>query len=366
MLAAATQNKTNNIRNNHEAYQKRLKIVHFQRRPFSGNYSIEGLFANLRDAMRELNHDVELAVAPHHSRGFWRRLAMLVWARRNKGDVNHITGDIHFIALALNGENTILTIHDCQSLERLRGLKRWLLKLLWFELPVRRARYVTVISEETKRCLQRHVRGANKKIRVIPDAVSPIYRAVARRFNTERPRILHIGTKENKNLSRLIQALAGIRCHLHIIGQLRDQQTDELRVAGVDFSVASDLSEAQMYDAYCAADLVCFVSTYEGFGLPILEANAVGRPVVTSNLSSMPEVAGPAACLVDPYNVMSIRAGIRQVLDDPEYRNELVRQGFRNASRFCAHVVAQEYLALYREVASCSVPVTSQVNSRYA
>jgi glycosyltransferase involved in cell wall biosynthesis len=267
-----------------------------------------------------------------------------------RGDVNHITGDIHYVALFLPGRTTILTIHDCGALERLTGLKRWLMKLFWFDLPARRAKYLTVISEEAKRQLLRHIRVADSKVVVIPDMVSPIYRPCPRRFNEDYPRILHVGTTVNKNLSRLVVALRGIACHLHIIGHLSSDQLREIRAAGIDVTCALDLSQMQMYESYCAADLVSFVSTYEGFGLPILEANAVGRPVVTSNLSSMPEVAGDAACLVDPYDIASIRSGILRTIEDRDYREQLIRSGYDNVQRYLPEQIASKYIELYRRV----------------
>jgi len=103
--------------------------------------------------------------------------------------------------------------------------------------------------------------------------------------------------------------------------------------------------------AYRECDLVVFASSYEGFGLPILEANATGRPVVTSNVCSMPEVAGGAACLVDPFDVASIRAGVNRVLSDPAYRESLIVAGFENAKRFGAARIARAYADVYTNLA---------------
>jgi glycosyltransferase involved in cell wall biosynthesis len=202
------------------------------------------------------------------------------------------------------------------------------------------------------------------KVRVIPNIASSIFQPCRRPFNADCPRILHIGTKANKNLPRLVQALRGIRCHLHVVGRLSDRQVDELRGAGIDFSTSCGLSEQQMYASYCAADLVSFVSTYEGFGLPILEANAVGRPVVTSNVSSMPEIAGQAACLVDPLDVGSIRDGIRHVIEETPYRDELIQKGFENVLRFRGEAVAERYLTIYRQIAhqSEATPAAAQTS----
>ena len=97
-----------------------------------------------------------------------------------------------------------------------------------------------------------------------------------------------------------------------------------------------------------SGDLLVFVSTYEGFGLPILEAQATGRPVITSNVLSMPEVAGDSACLVDPFDVSSIRKGILKVINDPAYREKLIKRGFENVKRFQPDKIAEQYADIYR------------------
>lgn len=332
---------------------QRQKVVHFHRRPFPGQFSIEGLFEHLRQSMGKAGKAVELAVVPFRSKGLIRRVANICWAAFRQGNINHITGDIHYLAFGLRPERTILTIHDCYPLERLNGWRFRVFKFFWFDVPVRRSVAVTVVSGETKRQLQRHVTIDDEKIVVIPDIVAPIFQPCLRPFDTESPRILQLGTKENKNLPRLIRALKGLPCHLHIIGALNDAIRAELTSCQVDFSSAENLSEEQIFQSYCDADLVCLVSTCEGFGMPIIEANSVGRPVVTSNISSMPEVAGDAACLVDPYDVVSIRDGIQRVIDNAEYRQQLVNNGLRNATRFQPDQVARQYIQLYQRISPC-------------
>jgi glycosyltransferase involved in cell wall biosynthesis len=322
-------------------------IAHFQRKPFENQFSMECLFENLRNSMRELGHDVVALEAPYHSKGFWRRVANMVWAARHRRDVNHITGDVHYLALGLPRSRTILTIHDCHSLERLRGWKRWLLRLFWYDLPIRRAAVVTVISEETKRQLLRHVRTPEHRIEVVPNAVGRIFKPCPRPFRAECPQILQIGTRSNKNVSRLVQALQGLDCRLKIIGPLDQELRDSLARSGISYDAVTQLDEAGMFRAYCECDIVSFVSTYEGFGMPIVEAQAVERPVVTSNCSSMPEVAGEGACLVDPFDVGSIRQGFERVINDRAYRESLVEHGRANRQRFDGDQVARRYIELY-------------------
>jgi glycosyltransferase involved in cell wall biosynthesis len=308
------------------------------------------LFASLREEFRELGQDVVAKVAPYQSKGFWPRISNVVWANRNQADVNHITGDVHYFAMGLRKERTILTIHDCFQLERLRGIKRLIMRIVWFDWPMRRSAIITVVSEETKRQLLRYVGIPPSKIVVIPDAVAPIFRPYPKQFRSECPQILHIGTKPNKNLSRLIQAVQGLRCHVKIVGVLNDVQRRELDTSGISYDAEGNLGDSGMYRAYCDADLVCFASVYEGFGMPIVEAQWVERPVVTSNCSSMPEVAGGAACLVDPFDAASIREGIRRVMEDDAYRQRLIELGRENRERFSLEQVARQYGSLYAKL----------------
>lgn len=329
------------------------RIIHFQRNPFPDQFSIELLFASLREAMRALGQDVAPAIVPYRSKGFWPRLASVIWASRHQGDVNHVTGDVHFLTIGLQRDCTILTIHDCWALERLAGLKRWMMRTFWFDLPIRHAALVTVISEETKRQLLRHVRVPAEKIVVIPDAVAPVFQPYPKRFRAECPQILHVGTKPNKNLPRLIQAVQGLTCHLKIVGILDEDQRRQLERSGISYDTEANLGEAAMYRAYCDADVVSFASLYEGFGMPIIEAQWVERPVVTSNCSSMPEIAGQGACLVDPFVVDSIRQGLQRVINDADYRESLVEHGRKNREQFSLVEVARRYISLYERLRGC-------------
>ncbi|HEY1340634.1 MAG TPA: glycosyltransferase family 1 protein [Bryobacteraceae bacterium] len=103
---------------------------------------------------------------------------------------------------------------------------------------------------------------------------------------------------------------------------------------------------------YELTDAFVFPSRYEGFGLPPLEAMACGTPVVTSNVSSLPEVVGDAAVFINPENVFDIARGIREVLLDDALRDELIRRGRVQASRFSWERTAREVLEIYRETAA--------------
>ena len=324
-----------------------LDVVQFERKPVVDYHSIEKLFQTLRRKMLPLAN-IRTEVCPHVSRALIPRWRNLRWAKRVASHVNHITGDVHYLALALNGKRTILTVHDCVALRNSRGLKRTVLKKLYFDWPVMRADVVTTISQATKDELIR-VTGCNAdKIRVIPDCVSEVFEHIAREFNS-KPTVLLIGTLPHKNIERTLDALKGISCHLHIIGRLSDSQRRAL--SEFDYVNEYDLTSAQMARAYRDCDIVSFASLYEGFGMPILEAQATGRVVLTSNLSSMPEVAGGGACFVDPNDTGSIRAGFQRIIADAAYRAELIELGKQNVALYSAERVAKMYADIYRELA---------------
>lgn len=282
--------------------------------------------------------------------GFAGRFYNILEAIFRQGAINHIVGDVHYLALSLRKRKTILTIHDCVSPRKLNGFKQLALVLLWYKLPVARCAAVTTVSQFSKREVLHFVRCAPERITVIHDPVAPQFVPTPKSFNVTCPVILQVGTAPNKNISRIAEAIDGIRCHLDIIGRLDESQRQVLSCHGISYSETWGLTTEQVAERYRACDLVVFASIYEGFGLPIVEANATGRPVITSNICSMPEIAGSAACFVDPMDSSSIRQGILRVINDDTFRADLIALGFENVTRFRADLIAGQYAALYRQV----------------
>lgn len=339
MTARTIQNTSRSVR--------KPKIVHYQRRRRPGaNYSLEFIFEDLRRRL-DNKHAIELVIAPFISKGFLRRLLITLHAWLRQGKITHITGDITFAALLLNPNKTILTILDCGILHRKRGLTKWLIRKIWFDWPMSRCRWVTTISQAAADDIAGNCSVDPKKLCVIPVAISEAFQYSEKTFNEQCPRILQIGTAPNKNLERVIDALEDIPCKLIIIGRLQNSVETRLKERRIQFENYHSLDQQEVVRQYQLADLLCFVSTYEGFGMPILEAQATGRVVVTSDCYSMPEVAGEGALLANPHSVSSIRDAVLQLIRDTTLRNHLIEKGFVNTQRFRGEQIALQFGELY-------------------
>jgi glycosyltransferase involved in cell wall biosynthesis len=268
---------------------------------------------------------------------------------KNKSSIKHITGDIHYMAL-ITGKNTVLTIHDSGSAIKGNIIKRFYVKLFWFWLPAFLVSRITVISEFTKGELEKIIPFSKKKIRVVYNPLSPMVQFSVNQFNAEQPKILCIGTKSNKNLERLILAVSELNCEITIVGKLTNAQQTLLNVHRINYINKFDLSFQQILELYKKSDIVSFVSTYEGFGMPIIESQAIGRPVITSNFGAMKEIAGDGACYIDPYDIDSIRNGLLTVINNKDYRDNLIQEGLSNANRFKPEIIGSKYYELYKEV----------------
>lgn len=333
--------------------KKAIRVVFFHRKPRNfGNYSVEILFSEIR---RHLPSQISpiVSVASFTSNGFLKRLYIAIEAalRQHWGDVNHITGDVNFIGLFFKKKRTVLTILDVGFMYHPNPLARWILKLFWLKIPISRAEIVTTISQATKDELLKFVSCDPAKIRVVYIPVSNRFSPSFKSFNKEKPILLQIGTKGNKNLVRLIKAVKGLNCHLDIVGKLDEELQNLLDQFQTSYTSSLNISEEEMIFKYQNCDLVTFISTYEGFGMPIIEANLSGKPVITSNMLSMPEVAGKAAHLVNPFDVIDIRNGILKIIEDDAYRDKLIMDGYENAKRFEVEKILKDYTEIYQKLA---------------
>jgi glycosyltransferase involved in cell wall biosynthesis len=331
--------------------QKPIRVAFFHRKPRAlGNFSIETYFQQIREHLPQPFQPIYVEM-PYESNGLWRRLANAIYCFFKQEDINHITGDIHYVAAFLKKKKTVLTIHDCGSLHDTDGLKRKIMRYFWFSMPTTKSAIVTANSEATKTDIIAQTQCQSDKISVVYICVGQQFQAQSKVFNAKNPRILQLGTAPNKNLERLIPALKDIPCTLVIVGKVSDAIKALIQENNIQTEcIERRLRDDEMLDQYHQCDILSLVSTLEGFGMPIVEANAVGRPVITSNTTSMPEIAADAAVLVDPFDISSIREGFLKIIENSQLREELVQNGLQNHLRFQPKQLAAEYAQLYDQL----------------
>lgn len=322
--------------------------INFYFREKGKAFSIEKIFEELAESIESGQDTVKRLYCPFPGgRNLFNLARNGFWARRHAAEINHITGDAHYLALFLPRKSCVLTIHDCDMLAALFGLRRWLVWLLWLYLPVRFAGVVTVISERTKEELCRLTKIDDSKVFVISDFVSDSFKFAPKPEFPRTPRLLVLGTKVNKNIPRIVESLSELKLELRIIGELTQQQKSQLEQSGLNWTNAFRLSDEEVLQEYVDSDFVLFPSLSEGFGMPIIEAQAIGRPVITSDISPMKDVAGIGAVLVDPESVESIRDAVILVLSDSDLRLRLISDGQQNVAQYSKETVSKQYTSIY-------------------
>jgi glycosyltransferase involved in cell wall biosynthesis len=278
----------------------------------------------------------------------------------------------------------VVTIHDMANLffEEESGF-RMQLRRFRFRRGLVRANRVIAVSEATKRDVENLMGVPPHRIRRVYNAPDPEFahkagmaadekQRILERYQIDYPFLLYAGNiRRHKNVPRLVEAFAVVReqlaqhakysdLRLVIIGDTISQYP-EVRQAVIKSKMEHQVRFLGFVPFetlrcfYESAAAFVFPSRYEGFGLPPLEAMACGTPVVTSNVSSLPEVVGDAAILVKPENVFDIARGIREVLTDEALRADLIRRGYEQAARFSWERTARQVLDIYMESADSAM-----------
>ena len=312
----------------------------------------------------------------HH---YLDHVAFPIFLKRLSPDIVHIP--IARVPLLMT-RPYVVTIHDLANLffEQEASKIRMQLRRFRFRRGLERAERVIAVSDATKRDCQSMLGIPPERIVRVYNAPDPGFLAcseennfeerqrILERYQIEHPFLLYAGNiRRHKNVPRLVEAFAVLReqlsshpeyngLRLVIIGDtisqypavrqavIRSKMEHVVRFLGfVPFETLRCF--------YQSAAAFVFPSRYEGFGLPPLEAMACGTPVVTSNVSSLPEVVGDAAVLVNPENVFDIARGLRDVLLDQSLRESLIEKGRAQAGRFSWERTARQVLDIYRHAA---------------
>ncbi len=297
-------------------------------------------------------------------RVLWEQLVQ-PWTLRRIGA--HLVHGPAFVGPLLAPCPVVITIHDLSFIRfptLFRPANRLYLTVLT-RLSARRARRLIAVSTHTAAETTRLLGTPQEQIDVVYHGVDPAFHPLPadevavfrqRRGLPERF-VLCVGTLEpRKNQTRLVEAFARIhdgQVKLVLVGG-KGWLYDELftRVEALGLSKEIIFPGYVMNDElplwYNAATILAYPSLYEGFGMPVLEAQACGTPVLTSNVSSLPEAAGDAASMVDPYDVEALAAELDRLLTDKLLRHELRKRGLAHASQFTWPLMAQETADVYR------------------
>lgn len=324
-----------------------MKVVLIFRSKKLRYHSIENVFGTIQN---QLGFDEDVEAVYVEKRGF--SLLNLLNLRKTirkygRDTIYHVTGDIHYAVFALPRKRTILTIHDCVFINKLKGLKGWILKKLYLDWPVRYVPTVTAISQKTRNEVLSLTGCRPGKIKVINNPVSSYVTSTPKQFNAANPVLLFIGSLPNKNLNRVIEALKGFPCKLHIIGHADEQQRVNMKKYNIQYVLETNVTNEQMADRYAQCDVVVFPSLYEGFGLPVIEGFKAGRAVLTSEISPLKELSDGAAWLVDPYSSDSIRNALERIVNDPDARCRKVNSGFKIVQQYSPETIASQYQQAY-------------------
>lgn len=307
--------------------------------------SIERISKELEKYSKNKSIKVNIIKCPLESSGFLNRLFLVLWAPFFQADINHIFGDINFINLFMNKKKTISTFLDCRLLDNFEGIKKIIYKLFWFQLPINRSDYITFISNFSKKEIQKQL---NKKIyrsQVIP---VPLISGLSFKINkNKRKKILIVGTMYHKNLNNMLLSLEGLDIDLSIVGDINLLQKKICKEKKIYFKNYVNISDKKIKNLYEKNDILLMASNYEGFGMPIIEAQASGMVVVTSNKEPMRSVAGGSALLVNPKNINDIRNKIKKVCQNKILFKKLIYQGFLNAQKYNSQLIVKKYNDLY-------------------
>jgi len=273
----------------------------------------------------------------------------------------------------------VLTCHDLMPLRMeafpsgtYRQPRSAFYRFRLYSLPAfRRAALIIAGSENTRRDVLHFTRLPAERVEVVPYGVDPVFRPLpnpSERFKLRHEHgftatekiVLHVGSSLfYKNVEGILRALARLRqempalCRLLKVGQpLTADQRALAESLGLAEAVRewADVNQERLLAAYQLADVLCFPSYYEGFGLPLIEAMACGLPVVTSNVSAPPEVVGDAALTVPPGDPEAIAEALHRVLTEDSLREELRQRGWARAGQFTWERTAQETWRVYRRV----------------
>ncbi|MFA4874440.1 MAG: glycosyltransferase family 1 protein [bacterium] len=298
-------------------------------------------------------------------------------ARRHQRQINHILGHNNAnLAYHLDGARTVVTCHDLQPIVAYADAPvrpKW---LKWFERRIggmARAARVIAISESTKKDILKYTDVVEEKISVVYQGVDNCFKPIrdekllddiANKYGIDRRSrriILNVANnQQRKNHEGILKAVRVLRDRnpdillLHVGDTLHSGQMELAKALGLAdiLQDVGQVSQEDLVSLYNLADVLLFPSFYEGCGWPILEAHACGTPVITSRTSSMPEMAGDAALIVDPYDIRDIANATAEVLINDHLRKSLIERGLQQVKKYSWENHVNGVISVYDDILS--------------
>ncbi|XOJ84603.1 glycosyltransferase family 1 protein [Methylophilaceae bacterium Uisw_099_01] len=295
----------------------------------------------------------------------WTLFVLPFWVKQDNIDI--FWSPAHRLPIFLSKSiASVVTIHDLvwkHAPETMRPFGKFL-DSSFMPKSVEIADKVIAVSKSTAQDLYNEVPQTKQKTRVIYEAGPLAFRKVIKHKTINKKYLLFVGTLEpRKNLPRLLEAYSLLplsykkEYSFYIVGGKgwgKDDIGSIVEYLNIKryVKILGYLSDKELAKIYQEASLFVMPSLYEGFGLPLLEAMSFGVPIVTSNISSMPEIVGNAAILADPYSVNSIKEGIKKILTDEQLRSLLSTAGIKQSKKFSWKIAAKKTLLVFTEAIS--------------
>ena len=276
-----------------------------------------------------------------------------------KGDVLFSPANIAPIFVP-KSKKLVLTIHDVAFLTYPDSFSKFFRLYYKFLIPfgIKRADSIITVSNYSKELIEKYYPQAKGKVNAIHLGVDSSFRVLG---DEKKEQILYVGSlNERKNFIGVIEAFERLstKCKLVLVGNYGDnfeldkKSQDVLARAkqhpNIEFK--SNVSDDELIELYNSSKLFVYPSFYEGFGLPVLEAMACGTPVVTSDVSSLPEVGGDAVVYCNPNDINDIKDKIKMVLDDEKLQEELRQKGLQRAKEFSWEQSASKHIKVFESL----------------
>ena len=322
--------------------------VFIRKRASNFQNSIERFAKEIKKNSPNKKIDINIVECPVESKGLINRLYLIIWASFLQADINHILGDINYINLLMNKKKTISTYLDCRLLFQFKNLKKFIYKLFWFSLPIKNSRFITFISKFTQKEISKNINTSKVNYKVIP---VPLVSNLSFKINRNlKKKVLIVGTLPHKNIKNMLLSTIGLDISITVVGEINNEIKEICKKSKISFKNYVGVTDNKMKNLYKENDILLMASNYEGFGMPIIEAQASGMAVITSKKEPMKSVGGEHTLLVDPQKKSEIKKMLNKIINNDKLFIKLVKKGLINTYKYKSSIIVKKYYELYLKI----------------